>query len=67
MNVEELDRLSVLLEDAYSALNAAWEIPVRAGDHTTGHKLLLATVYVKDAAERLDAENPGHGYSLRVV
>ena len=64
MNVEELDRLSVLLEDAYTALNAAWEIPVRAGD---AHKLLLATVYVKDAAERLDAENPGRGYSLRVV
>ncbi len=53
MNLEDLDRLSILLEDAYRALNEAWEIPVRAGEHDIAHLLLMATINVKKVAENL--------------
>jgi hypothetical protein len=53
VNIDDLDRLSVLLEDAYKALNQAWEITARAGELDVTNRLLLATIAVKESAEAL--------------
>lgn len=53
MTQDELDRVSVLLDDAHRALDEAWQIALRADDRRTTNDLVIADVKVLDVCERL--------------
>ena len=59
MNIEDQDRLSILLDDAHKALEEAWQITLRAGERHATNSLVLADAKVIDATERLGIVTEG--------
>lgn len=59
MTQEDRDRVSVLLDDAHTALDEAWRITLFAGERHATNDLVIADVKVLDAAERLGVTADG--------